>query len=181
MTILGGTPPSKTPTPMMRDGVAIDAELYGADAPKPKEMHPPEVALRDVFRERVEDVATVMGLPEDKRQARHREFVGVLRDTGLEPAITGKLLYDAYTDAQLAAARGAPIDEAQRRNNEEEIRRSFRTAYKGDAEQLLDRTRAFIKAHPKLQAVVGTGAVESDPKVITAIAEHVRRTFWKPK
>ena len=177
MTIFGDPPATPSATP---SGVAIDAELFGADHPAPKELFPVEVQLRDTLRTRAQDVANVLGLSAPQRQAQHRDFVGIIRDTGLDPATVGGPLYHAFVDGQIAIARGRAVDDPQRQQQQDEaMRQTFRDAYPRDGNELLARTHAFIKAHPKLHAVLGTGA-GADPKVMTAIAEHVRRSMWRP-
>ena len=100
-------------------------------------MFPAETALRDTFRARVDDVSDVLGLSEAQRHARHREFVSVVRQTGLDPRTIGDPIYQAWTDAEIAAARGgAAVDSAQVRAWDEEFRKELRLTYGADAEDL---------------------------------------------
>lgn len=180
-TILSGARAADAATTVETSGVTIDRELYGADHPVPKEMFSPEVALRPTLSSRVDDVANVMGLDHAKRQARHRDFVALVRETGLDPNTVGAELYDAYTDAQLAEARGTELDEAQIHTWKEDARRELRQAYGADAEPLLKAADQFIQKHPRLQRVLDTRAIGARPEILRAIVDHVRRQRFAPK
>lgn len=173
--IIGGTPtPAQEPEPVERSQDAADWELYGRDHPKGPEIFSPEVGLREAFRQRQDEVADVLALGTEAQQQRHRDFVGTVRESGLD-TVTAGTVYDVLTDAQLAEARGAPVNEAQVRAGQEQTRRELRGRYGAErAEQLLRETAQFVESQPKLKALLGRGGVGSNPKVALALVEHVR-------
>lgn len=174
-TMLGAAPGASASDPGPEQTRAvIDRDLYGADHPPPKEMFAPEVALREPLRKRVNDVANVLGLKETDRQARHREMVALTRASGLSPALVGDL-YDQFTDAQLADARGTALDQAEIREWQATAREQARLAYGKDTEDLLGQTDTFIRQHPHLQRMLETRGIGARWELFQPIVDHVRR------
>lgn len=170
--------PATAPEPQWTQS-AVERELYGADAPKPPGMYPLERSLRDTLQGRVAELSDIVGLSTEQRVARHREFVAMVRDADLSPAV-GKTLYDLVTDQDIAAFRGTDLlDDATRQTWRAESRRLVRATFpQENAERLLERTDRWARQHPKLAARLSPG-LGDHPKIVLALVEHVRRVNFR--
>ena len=171
-----------TPTDAAWPMSEVERDLFGADHPAPTEMFPVEVSLRHALQQRQGEVMDVLELGQAARIKRHREFVEVIRDSGLDAATTGAALYDVMTDAELAAARGTgpdDDDDGWPPALTEDIIGTLRTRYGHQrAERLLVAAQTFVAEHPRLARVLQTPGIKTRPgfrPVVDQIVEHVRQ------
>ena len=187
-SFIGDIEDDAPPPPEQPAVVETKAEIdnLGADYLKPTEMHPIEIALRDTFRQRVDELADVLELGRAQQQARHRDYVALVRKAGLDqnPDLSA-MLYNEATDADIAATRSGGDDveqlEARVRDDAEASRKALRELYGPErAAEILKRTQAFVNQHPKLKALINTRGIGSKPAVVLALADHVRHISKRP-
>ena len=163
----------------------VERDLYGADYPEPTDMFPVEVGLRPVLAQRQDELMDVLELGQAARIQRHREFVAAVRESGLEPSTVGQALYNVWTDAEIAAARGTLPDTDDDDGSGwepalvEDITRTLRNSYgPARAERLLVAAQTFVAEHPRLARVLQTPGIKTRPGfrlVVDQIVEHVRQ------
>ena len=183
--LFGASAPVSPPSDAASPGPAVsrdvmDTALYGTDAIDGSEqMFPPHVAMRQVLRARQDELIDVLGLTEAQRHTRHREQIAMVRESGLDPYTVGAPLYEAFTNAELATRRGTTVDPTTQAARDEELRRDLRLSYgAAAAEQLLEKTAAFIAGQPRLQRILATPGIAEQPamrKALEGIIEHVRK------
>jgi hypothetical protein len=174
---LGDTPPP-TDTPATEHD-----ELFG-DIPKPAADSPPKTAaerlfsvrgeIRSTVRAREEDAATILGLSQEQRQARNREFLAGIEAAGLNSTIANPL-YDALTTAEIADKRGELLDPATVQQAQEAYRRQLRASFGDRAERIAQATDAFIAEHPALARMLSTRNIGLQPDLRLLITNHVRK------
>jgi hypothetical protein len=85
------------------------------------------------------------------------------------------ILVDGIVRAKVAELRGTEMDAAAEDARYEETIRELRSVYgDDDAEDLLVRTSRWLERHPRLNATIKRARASNDPRVVRALAEHVR-------
>jgi hypothetical protein len=177
--VVPGADPNAPPAPAGASTTSpLERELYGLGSLETGEPFPVRVAMRETFSNRRHELSDVLGLSHEQQHARHNEWAIGIRETGLDPTI-GALIYNKFTDAEVAIARGADVDDATLAAANKTIRQRLRETYGEEAEDLLKRTNTFVNAHPKLAAVIGMRGVGSNPEVALELVEFVRRSHIK--
>ncbi len=141
------------------------------------EFYPVDVAMRPVFEERSAALAD-LGVSAAERAKLQDTVVDVIRAVGIDPVSVGRPLYNGAVDAVIASAHGEaePDVQALAEASRRELRETYGAA---DAEDLLARTAAFVKQHPKLEATLGMRGLGSRPEIVRALVEHVRAVNFR--
>lgn len=120
-----------------------------------------------------------------ERQQVRDAFIGIARTTALpEPLVA--TLAESHINNLLADARpvknadAAQVLDQQIAGWNTEARAALRDTFgPNDVEQLLDRTRRFVRAHPALAKVLQQRGLGSRPDIVQGIAAHVFSTGWR--
>jgi hypothetical protein len=134
---------------------------------------------------RQNDLFDGAGWTQDEFASFKRDALDVQRSTGLDEQ-TSAMIARKFVDGLLAARRtpdpakhAAETDQASDANNAQ-IRSTLRLRYGArQAEDLLARSQKFARSHPALSETLKAFGVGSDPEVVLAVADHVRRTNYR--
>ncbi len=146
-------------------------------------LYPPGPTLQQTYAEHADTMHDVLGMTREERTAHEDSVTKLVSDVGFDSLGEGKLLVDEHMAALVADARGeAEPDAKQIQAWNEETLRELREVYGAtDAEELIERAKAFVlAAPPKLREMLGTRHVGSKPAVVKKIVDFVRRTNWRP-
>jgi len=154
------------------------------EAPAAVKTDPTPTAMRSTLDQNETKLADRAGLKLEALATERREFAAMLYDTGLHPYVgVAELLHTAWTDARLAETqpeRDEAAESTARATANQAIREELRQRYgRRDAEEYLERVQKFVKAHPKLNAIVTTGGVGSRADVVNALIDHVRAVNFR--
>ena len=167
---------SAGPAPTTHEELA--ATLYDAPVETSGELYPIESAIKTDLDANETKLQDRLGLSPDDQAAERRQFLDTMRETKLdEDARTVLLLHKAWTEARLADAPGTddPAEPAELAEMNKETRKELRLRYGTKVHGLRERTQAFVRQHPLLSQILGTGTVGSQLDVIEALIQHVQR------
>jgi len=156
------------------------ARLYDAPATNTsEEFYPLENAIKTELDANLTALEDRLGLTPSEQAAERQNFLAMMRATNLDEDVrTAVVLHNAWTGARLAATRPDGDDrdhELELADMNEQTRQEVRLRYGADAHPLMERTQKFVKQHPLLAEIVGTGSVGSRQDVVEALMQHVRR------
>jgi len=142
--------------------------------------------VRQEIEKRSDDLFDALGTSKEQHAKIRNEFVEIENATGLAPGVVARIA-NSFIDGEIARARADDKDaydaEASKgldRANEK-LRHALRATYGEDAEDLLERTQRFVRAHPKLAKVLQSHGLGSRRDIVEGIAAHVQSTYWGAK
>lgn len=179
--------------PNDRDGDPLDAHLRTAETlydraplrPVPGQFH--TYTLTDgVIQNRGSELWEVTGADTTARQQLVDTFRNMQRDTGLPDGLVADIA-DGHITGLLTAERipddpeGDETAFAQRiEAGNAEIREQLAVTYgRQGGEEILERTRRFVRAHPRLAALMRDHGLGSRPDLVLGIASHVFSKGWR--
>lgn len=117
-----------------------------------------------------------------ERAGLRESFIGIARRTGLNEGLVADLA-GAHLDGKLADARRGEADTAARvtqiTGGNQELREAFHARYGNDAEDMLDRTRRYVRSDSSLYRIMGQHGLGSRPDFVLRIADHVFSTGYR--
>lgn len=163
--------------------------LYDKRAPvtlEPGEFYSVEAMMKGSLDPNLAALGDAGVLTFAQQAAERKEFSALMRATGLDALTVGTLIHDRFTAARLANLRDDGTEAAELalereiRANEEASRTALRELYGAqEAEALQLRAVKWMRQHPKLNAIVNTRGLGSQPALVLALVEHVRRTGFR--
>lgn len=168
----GATPGGATPERLSPEDV-LGATVYPPQRPR--------TALDQPYRDHADTVRIVLGLTSAEARAREDTLTAAITEARLEPYTVGKTLIDLATAADVRQQRGVDLTAAEIQALNEASREAIHDTY-GEryAADLLARADKFVRAHPKLNALIAERVgIGSHPKLVAALVEHVRVTNFR--
>jgi hypothetical protein len=131
--------------------------------------------LRHTFDTNFRELSDAGVLTPGQQAAERTDYSALIRGTGLDPLHVGRPLHDLWTAARLAEARGEPgPSDAQVQTWNEQNLADLRIRYGAAAgDQLLERTRTWVRREPALAKVLKQHGLGSRPDIVEKLVAHV--------